>query len=985
MNYKQNRHFDEGHVLFGRKRELDILATFVENYSRNNSKLMLLRGAVGIGKSYLVHYYAANLASKNTLYTTVFYSGYEAKTPYGPLIEICSNAFDLLASSCFVEFKSGLHRLKSQLDDGQLDQFMNVFPRLRVYLNSPVSEDYMVDKKDINNLLRILLRIIEDVVYEAKKKIIFFLDDLHSMDKQSISFIEEWLAKSLNDRIVWIAAVVDDLDVSDFLSSTIIPNVPKDAIELGGLGSAEIKELIVYQHPLVLNRDDSFVELISQITKGNPLEIKLLIPALIDVQVLFQDVNTGLWDYDLQHIQKIDKSNKAVNYILSKLTLLPSNYLEILSAAATIGYQFNTAILAVILQVEQSDLRECLRICSEQLLIERIPNQEMKGVSSYRFIHEMIRQAAYESMTKEKRKKNHYAIGKTYLASLGYAARERHIYDIVDQFNKCVTYFSTEKDRLELVEMNLQAGKKAKTEDYFDFAQDYFTAAIRLIEGNRQVWEKELVFDVYIESGEVAYLKNDYVSSVMFFESALKYAVNPIQEAKVHYQFLVMQTAVGDLAEAWNSGLKILSLIGKNLPSIKRNYQIIPEYLKLRFFFAHLKWNRSEQFEELTDPIAHILLTTYMELMPSIQNRELRLVILSRSLDICRKNGISPASFFAFNGLGHFVGVELRQVRKGWDLFQFSDNLVNKYTSSRFKARSQLIMHSEYSYFLESISKEIPQLELVAEMATAAGDHATVIATKLQLLELGLFNGEQLDQFQKNIRSTYPFVRKTANPEAQTVLKSYDLLGQILIHGYESNRELIREHEREMDTVENASFVYVWEVCCLFTSVICGSMDKCYLVLADMNKKQVSVRTVSQIIKNTCELFILREQVLTGQNKNQAINRLKSLRREMSQKARVNPSNFAFPHLLALGVLAELRGNYENAYLEYRGALAAAEKFEFHHFKGMILERIAHVFSNQNRLEEAKVELENSKKAYLSWGAHFKVALIEKDLQKFVR
>jgi len=143
--------------------------------------------------------------------------------------------------------------------------------------------------------------------------------------------------------------VVNDERSTDFWSANSTSGLSKDVIDFEGLELSEIKEMIVQQYPLVLNRDDSFVDLINQITKGNPLEIKLLIPALIDVNVLFQEVNTGLWDYDLQYIQKIDKSNKTVNYILSKMELLPTEYMDVLSAASAIGYQFNTVILAVIM------------------------------------------------------------------------------------------------------------------------------------------------------------------------------------------------------------------------------------------------------------------------------------------------------------------------------------------------------------------------------------------------------------------------------------------------------------------------------------------------------------------------------------------------------------------------------------------------------------------------------------------------------------
>ena len=316
--------------------------------------------------------------------------------------------------------------------------------------------------------------------------------------------------------------------------------------------------------------------------------------------------------------------------------------------------------------MERYELEVVLKECIDRLIIEKVPEKDGGLNLSYRFLNWQIREAAYNRLTDEKKRRIHYTLGKTYLSSLGYAARERNIYDIVDQFNRCITYFNSEKDRLELVEMNLQAGKKAKNEEDFDRAQFYFTKAIQLIESNRQIWNSDLVFDVYIQSGEVAFLKSDYVSSVMFFESSLKYTTNNFQKAQVHYHFLVMQNSVCDIEKAWKSGLEVLSLLDspfpKKISKLKKNGYV----LSLNWLIRIKRFSKLSTWQPLEDQKEELVISTYMQLIQSAHlGKELASVfILSNTVKILSKQRITPTAAYVFIGLAVTSRVHFKQVKK---------------------------------------------------------------------------------------------------------------------------------------------------------------------------------------------------------------------------------------------------------------------------------------------------------------------------------
>ncbi len=71
---------------------------------------------------------------------------------------------------------------------------------------------------------------------------IFFIDDLDGMDTETTNFLEKWLSTSISGSIIWIGAVVDDIEVSDFWSKTSTFFSHMEGINLGENVFASIAE-----------------------------------------------------------------------------------------------------------------------------------------------------------------------------------------------------------------------------------------------------------------------------------------------------------------------------------------------------------------------------------------------------------------------------------------------------------------------------------------------------------------------------------------------------------------------------------------------------------------------------------------------------------------------------------------------------------------------------------------------------------------------
>lgn len=963
--------------LYGRSREMEMLSSFVSNYQLRKESFFLIKGAVGVGKTALVNNFIAKASDENYLYTVVAYHGYEPTLAYGALIELCTNAFELLSKNCFTAFKSGLHHLNSSLSEEDLADFCTVFPRLRVYFNHIIAPTTNPDQNRVSDLLSTLLKVISSVLLDAKRKMIFFLDDLHGMDSLSIKFLEKWLTLSITRSIIWIGAVVDDIDLSEFWSTDDRLFLPLEVLDLGGLSEDVVAQYLDDNYPFSEMRKMALVELINQLTKGNPLEIKLLLPALEDVGVLYFDRETESWDYDLEHIQKIDKSNKSILYLIGKMENLSAKALDVISCAAVIGTKFNSAVLQVITKMEHDELTTVLKDCTKRLLIERVPEKDGGSSNAYRFLNWQIRDAAYEKLPEERKRRMHYTLGKTYLASLGNAAREKNIFDIVNQFNRCISYFNSEKDRLELVEMNLQAGKKAKTEEDFDLAQEYFTQAIRLIESNRQIWDPNLVFDVYIQSAEATYLKSDYVSSVMFFESALKYAATNFQKAQVHYYFLVMQNVVFDIDEAWKSGEKVLELLKRPFPSKISKLKSTANWIYFRFVIQRKKLPKIAEWNLMEDQSTILIIATYLELIETAHLREgySPAFIMSDTFKLIHKNGIVPEAFFFFTCLALANRAHFGNVIKALFYFGLAEDLLARFPTNRFRARVLFIQHAKFNHYYTHVTNCREQLISTFDVAVAAGDHGTASRTALGIVEFAFFEGQSIPKILMFIETYSPFIYRIGNQECLAAMQMMSDALQILT----GDVPIENDGLKNLDQIQHVEMKYVGEVSKLFAAIVMQDQDGARRIIQTLKDLNYRSYTIFYHLEKICDLIFTADEIKSQAIKKHATRKLAKIRVEFKLLAIENPSNFSFPFLLADALNAESLGLFDEALMEYRGAIAAASKFQFLHFNAIVHERVASILLKLNDFVEADNQLKMAQDLYLNFGADAKAYQLEKD------
>lgn len=961
--------------LYGREEELKVMETLFKEKDHPIS-LVLIKAISGIGKTSLVRTFASRITSQENV---LFFRGKqdfsENNQPFASLVQIFSK---LIEHWVVADVKIELKEVFNSRLSHHSYTLTKLFPKLGEFFDEVDDGPRMALKDSVNEALLSLIHAID----ELDQRMILFLDDLQWADESTLRFLELWNSEGKTKNLFLVAAYRTDEMSSHQRALLKKEHISRDSkkvveIELAGLTLETIRELLRDTLSIAKEKQLDFSELVLQLTGGNPLFIRQSIPFLIEDNVLRYDTETMEWNYDVSNIKTFGNSSRTLEFIIRKMEMLPEDTVLFLTIGAAIGNTFSSTIVSAVSGKSSEEVNEALAQCVDRRMIMEAEGQKNVGIEKrYFFAHDKMQHAAYTLMTESRCEWVHYTIGKTYEDSLGNAAGNRHVYDIVNHYNRCKSHFNTNNDQLKLAEMNLQAGKKAKGSGSFDLALTYYNQVIHAIESNRKNWSSEIFYEVYLESGEAAYLKSDFVSSVMFFESALKYAQSDFEKAKVHHNFLVMYNGVSDMEAAWKSGRMALHYLGLEFPGKVSKLNVLILFLRVRWMISRMTSQQILDRPDIEDQIARQKLMTLMEMIPSAWDKKpefLGFVVL-KGLEIFLKNGNTPIGYFAISGYGALLGMIFGKIKKGWEYVQLGGQLTDKYDSLFFHGRGNFGVYGTYSHLVMHSKNNIAPLKDAFEYSKSAGDYGIASYSSIILVENMLAVGRPLDQLEKRSNSYLSFLKRTSNYDYLTSHKGTILFVKVLKEGLESFKN---EWDKLAARVQRVSFghiQYTWALQCLIVSVLFKDQGRMEHYLKLIREKGYRSLSSTELIH---AVFVMSAAAESIRNKHEdRVELKKMIKKELksvTKYSQLNPDNYDQIQSFLSGLLAELSKDYKRAATHFKEAARLAKHYEFIHFQSYFSECqmrcLVHVPGNEALIEQLRLECARS---YQEWGANAK-------------
>jgi class 3 adenylate cyclase/tetratricopeptide (TPR) repeat protein len=373
--------------IVGRDREINkILESWSCAQSRRGN-LVIVSGEAGIGKSRIVLAVVDAVATDEHTRVTYQCSPYHTESAFYPFIQ------QLSYEAGFAADDTTQQRLAKMNKTLNIDRKSKASIALLLGLDGTALYDPS-DAAPAQQRAELMQVLIDLLLNKAKEKpLLLVFEDLHWIDPTSLELLEI-LSEALSDHRIMILATTRPSFDGDFGRNAAVKRLTLERLDKTMTYAIAGKLTGGKALP------DEIMKIIARRTDGVPLFIEELTKTILESGVLKEEADTYLVDGPLSDIAIPATLHDSLMARLDRL----GDIKEVAQIAACIGRDFDHALMCQISGFQEEELEDAF----DQLIgAELIHRKSFAPWALYSFKHALVRDAAYESLLKERRRNVH--------------------------------------------------------------------------------------------------------------------------------------------------------------------------------------------------------------------------------------------------------------------------------------------------------------------------------------------------------------------------------------------------------------------------------------------------------------------------------------------------------------------------------------------------------------------------------------------------
>ncbi|MCP4283535.1 MAG: serine/threonine protein kinase, partial [Gammaproteobacteria bacterium] len=274
----------------------------------------------------------------------------------------------------------------------------------------------------------------------------------------------------------------------------------------------------------------------------------------------------------------------------------------------------------------------------------------------------------------------------------------------------------SEADRGRLIDLNLQAGRRAMTATAYGSALVYLEVGLALLPEVAWQTDYELTLPLYTLATEAAYQHGTFERMEQFSETVLQQARTPLDQAKIYAINIDFYASQGKLLEAMQTTLHALSLFGVHIPGQPEQSDVEQAMQEVRAALVSLGPTLDIQLKSLlnqaetTDPLisAALSILNKGQLAAYFYNAKLAVLMQVDGIKLTIQYGLNPAAsqMFAMYA-SHLCGQG--DIETGYQIGQFVLKL-GEYRDTFSSATARAIINAMVRPRQEHIRHTLPSL-----------------------------------------------------------------------------------------------------------------------------------------------------------------------------------------------------------------------------------------------------------------------------------
>jgi PAS domain S-box-containing protein len=810
-------------------------------------------------------------------------------------------------------------------------------------------------------------------ISEFSRPLVICFDNAHWIDSTSGEMFNRTVQQTVSG-LVFVYAIRSDLTNQSILTAS-----PADTyqINLNCLELSSIKLLLSNCLYRSAEEVEGLAEVVQQKTQGNPLAVREFLNKIYRAQHLHFDREHREWSWDFDGVAGSEPTNNVGEVLARNLVKLDKSTLETLKIAACIGDEFSLDTVKRVSGMSFSESSSSLiHAVSEGYLLY----SDNGSRSVYKFAHQQIQQAAYQLMNGIERGQIHAQIGRTYLSQ---DDSDNRIFEVVNQLNNSLDEANiSETERLELAELNLKAGQKAKQQAAFQASFRYLRMAIA-VQG-KHVWDNyDLSMNAHLEAAEAAYFCGDRNQLIILTSAILSKAKTALEKTRAYEIQLKALISTRELDLAIEIGNQVLELLNQKVPTnLSRGRLALWAariLLKARFL--------PDKKLPMTDPeeLAAMRIMRILSQAGYLASRFGTAAYTFKMTELSLDKGLAPESSFAFPLFGAIIIRYFGTISLGHEFGKRA--LDNLHADNReMYCVSHAIVHSFVSFWKQNLRATLEPLNNAEKVGFELGDieFAQIAGTAACLN--GLIAGQDLNTLDASLskRNAKAF---EFNQQPMLILGNiFQQTVQNLLHDNDTpwilNGPLFKEAQEAPGEDKHRDNTALANLYVLKTALAIIFRQR---ELAFTYAQEARAVLDSLISSPLVPFFTAFETlaIISQLPRSDFLAALKLKRRtrrniaNLRKWSRHAPMNNLSGYQLVLAEVARMDQRDTDAIHHYEQAMAAAEQYGQNQMLAVAQELTGRFYETRGSDSLASYYLIRSRSAYLRWGAATKVQQLD--------
>lgn len=967
--------------LYGREAEMARLAAaHMQVSGTGDTRVVLVSGPSGVGKSSLVRELQKVLASTPALFASGKFDQYQRDEPYATLAQAFQGLVRELLGKPDDELAGWRVEMKAALGT-QGGLMVGLIPDLEHLIGEqpPVPDLSGADARA--RFLQVFRRFV-GVFARAPHPLVLFLDDLHWLDAATLEVFESLAIHPDIHHLLLIGAWRDhELEQAPLLHQRLLELSrsvrPPERIALLGLDERHTRRMLADALQTTPAAVSELADCVREKTGDNPFFMMQFIGSLVEQGLLRHDPAAGAWQWDLHGIRGQQITDNVVDLMIERLQRLPDAAVHTLQVMACVGNHSPRARLAIALDTSDADLRDSLRHLVHSGLV-------FEFVHEYAFSHDRIHEAAYSTLLAEDRRALHRLIGLRLLDQTPEWDLDNQVFEIVSHFNRADDRLMPEHLRVQVAQLNLRAGRKARAAAAYGAACDYLARGRSQLFGSIATEQHPLAFALALEQAECSFLRGDIAQARAMSDALLANAQDELEAAAGCRLQVELHMVNSEHAQAIDTSLTALTGLDIPIDPLPRHAEVLTVCERVWRSINARGVESLSDLPPMTDPAKlmalRLLAATWA---PSSFGRGgLATLVVCHMVRLSLEHGVTRASHQGFALLGFLLGPVLGRYREGLQLAQFACDLAARGHPGPETNRTYNTM-AMTSAWTQPLARSIEWSRLAYRKAIEVGDLYFASFSSFHTCVHSFMLGHDLENDASECRDHLRFSTETGYKDGEALITALERTIASL-QGRTHRLGDFSDEEFDGPAFESAVagphlyvvFRFYWTMKTLL-HFMAGEPEA---ALEAVERAQMGYDDRIPQVRDLDLQFFAALAVADALTRASADRRAALQARFDEHRAAVlewsehtQSPTFSDRLLLLDAELARLRGHVLEAEQLYETAARSARKHGFRHCEALAHELAANFYRTRGFQRIADIYLREALEAYTRWGAQGKV------------